>query len=134
MLHELKVPAEIVESLITWSDVQSIINRVTEAEVIFRVGFARSFVSVAIKFFKWYRTQHSAVRLVDVLTNNSLSTQANAMRRAVSAASMASDGMAVTCSALDVDDIITDAGGDEEGDEEEQDDDYAGTPSAAPVN
>lgn len=109
--HELRVPPELVEMLTVWSDVQSLTTRISEAEVIFRTGFARHFISVAVQLFKWFRMAHSPTRMSDLLCNSS--GGAAGMHTTDSA------DMALT-RIMDVDDIITDAGGD---DEEGEDDD-----------
>ena len=100
--------------LTSWSDVQSLTSRVSEAEVIFRTGFARHFIGVAVQMFKWFRTAHSPIRMADLLSNFSASGRISGMHRTDSADVMAMTHM------MDVDDIITDAGGD---DEEGEDDD-----------
>lgn len=128
--NELDMPAHLIDLLLTWADIQSLSSRVSEAEVIFRVGFARSFIGVAVKLFKWYRSVNSPTRLSDCLNNTAVDRHSG-MSRTDSADSRTN---ALEHPLMDADDIITDAGGDEEeGDEEDQDSNFQSMVEAAVV-
>jgi hypothetical protein len=114
------MPANLVKDLVEWSDLQSMSRRTSEGEVIFRVAFTRQFMSVAVQFFKWFRTTNSSIRLIEKLDESSTG---NLLRRADSTGLST---LAGGSSLVDGDDIITDAGNDEEeGDEEEGEDSMA---------
>lgn len=115
------MPQHLVEALVTMSDLQSLSSRTTDAEVIFKGAFARSFIDVAVELFKWVRSRNSAVRRLELIDN----AFASKLRpsRANSKVSFA-----MSSSVLDLDDIITDAGNDEEeGDEEDEGEGEDGT-------
>lgn len=115
------MPDNLIESLVTASDLQSLSGRVTEAEVVFRAGFARNYLKLAVQLYKWFRTVNSPVRLAEsrgrVLGGKGFSGLGSP-----SALGSGREGYLRSLSSLllDSEDIITDAGGDEEeeGDED----------------
>ena len=111
------MPVSLVESLVQNFDLQSLSSRTSEADINFRFGAARSFISIALQLFRWIRTNNSAVRLVESLAESQMDngtprcTDANMSRTSLSG------GLP------DGDEMITDAGNDEEeGDDEEGED------------
>ena len=56
------MPAELLVSLRTWSDTQSLLSRTTEADVSFKAPFARKMLDVAMQLARWYRQRSSSVK------------------------------------------------------------------------
>ena len=71
LLDVLKIPKELVDELITWSDMQSLLERIdpVQPEVLLKASFVRKAFEVVLSLYRWYRNASS---LRTVLCNNGL--------------------------------------------------------------
>lgn len=136
---------KLMDLLIQWSDMQSLVNRTSDVDILFRPGFVRQFVSVALHLLKYYRALSNPVKVMiaKVLRyRNQLGTNAEvvlppsilsdpnlaAIIGSILAAPSTPTGEGTTTAEMgrsqpsmnDNDDIITDAGGDEEEEDGEE--------------
>ena len=51
-----------------WSDVQSLLARVTESEVTFRHPLAKKMLAAALAMYKWHRMRHNGVKALGLDT------------------------------------------------------------------
>lgn len=124
--NKLLMPPVLTEMLMTWADTQSIIHRATEAEITFKTTFARNFITVASNLFKWYRTISNASTVIAVHAPVIRARKMSSDERFpvnVSLYNLLSSEIVNRQGSLDMEDMITDAGGDEEEEGEEEDDD-----------
>lgn len=64
--------AELLDSLCSWADVQSLLNRSNVSEVSFKWPLARRMLAVAVELYKWHKHRVSAVRWLDLTTPQAL--------------------------------------------------------------
>lgn len=63
LISHWNMSPSLVESLYTWADVQSLLNRVAGNEISFKSTFAKRFIDVANKLVMWYRSRVSSRNL-----------------------------------------------------------------------
>ncbi len=136
---KLRMPEVLLEALVTWADTQSLLYRSSETEVVFKAAFARNFITIAFHLFRWFRTMTTASRIVAARSQSKTKRGSqNTMLRSSSTGMSQIDVMdidPIEPVVPDIEDIITDAGGDEEegdGDDDEEQD-YAGAESPGNV-
>jgi hypothetical protein len=57
LLNHWGMPQSILEQLCEFSDVQSLINRSNDMEVVFKCPMAKKMLSAAVSLFRWYRSK-----------------------------------------------------------------------------
>lgn len=57
----------LLDSLVQWADVQSLANRVSDAEVLFKAKLARSMLNATISLYKWYRNKTASLKALENL-------------------------------------------------------------------
>ena len=138
----MRMPEVLLEALVTWADTQSLLYRSSETEVVFKATFARNFITIAFHLFRWFRTMTTPSRIVAARSQSNKIKRGsqNAILRSPSIGMSHMDTMdidPIEPAVPDIEDIITDAGGDEEegegDDDEEEHEDYAGTESPGNV-
>jgi hypothetical protein len=153
LVEKKSMPKGLVDLLVQWSDMQSLVNRTSDNDVLFRPGFARHFVRVALHLLKYYRVVTSPAKMVTAwmlkyrsqlgpiksvtlppsITNDPhlaciLGSLTNPSTPPGAAGTPIAEMGRSQLSMNDNDDMITDAGGDEEeedGDEIEDSDDIS---------
>lgn len=68
MIRDLHIPEVLVESLVRWSDVQSLSYRTTELDVTFKSTLAKRYLVLAITLFRVFRLVHDPARLFTLPT------------------------------------------------------------------
>ena len=59
------MPQTLVDSLITWADIQSLLPRTTDTEIVFKPKFARDMLKLAINLFKWFRSRNCSAKALE---------------------------------------------------------------------
>jgi hypothetical protein len=70
LLNHWGMPQSILDQMCTWSDVQSLVSRVSDQEIKFKTPVAKKMLSLAVSLFRWYRsrcTGSKALELIDCI-------------------------------------------------------------------
>ena len=57
--NHCEMPKSLVDTLCTWSDVQSIVQRTNDSDIQLKTNFARKFLDAALMLFRWYRAKNN---------------------------------------------------------------------------
>lgn len=63
-MNKLYIPEVLVDSLVRWSDIQSISYRMSEADISFKSGMAKRYLALAITLYRMMRFVHDPTRLL----------------------------------------------------------------------
>jgi hypothetical protein len=63
LVNDLHLPEVLIENLVRWSDVQSLVYRTTELDVSFKSSLAKRYLLLAITLYRMVRHVHDPVRL-----------------------------------------------------------------------
>jgi hypothetical protein len=58
------MPPALVESVTTWADVQSLISRTTESEVVLKTPLVRKMLASTVALFKWQKVRSSSEKIL----------------------------------------------------------------------
>mmetsp|Transcript_19516 Transcript_19516/g.21165 ORF Transcript_19516/g.21165 Transcript_19516/m.21165 type:complete len:662 (+) Transcript_19516:299-2284(+) len=66
----LGMPPALLESIHYWADVQSLLTRVTEQEVIWKYPIAKKMLSATVALYRWYRQRNSAAKWLGLVATH----------------------------------------------------------------
>lgn len=64
------MPPALLESIHYWADVQSLLTRVTEQEVIWKYPIAKKMLSATVALYRWYCQRNSAAKWLGLVATH----------------------------------------------------------------
>lgn len=72
LLQDMCMPESLLESLCTYADTQSILQRCTESSIVFKAAFARQMLNTAVSLYRWHRARTNVLKAIGVQNPQSL--------------------------------------------------------------
>jgi len=79
LMEQLGMPEPLLQSLVTWADIQSLLQRSSEVEVTFKTQMARQMHTAAIALYRWHRHRSAASKALRLVAPSAVNSSSGYM-------------------------------------------------------